>query len=72
MVECLVQLDLVSRFELPDDRRKKQLKLTKRGHALLKDVAAARRADYAAGLVSLSPRVRLALARVLEDALGEL
>ena len=72
MVERLVQLELVSRFELPDDRRKKQLTVTNRGHALLKRIAAARTADYAAGLVSLSPRVRLALAGVLEDALREL
>jgi DNA-binding MarR family transcriptional regulator len=72
MVERLFQLELISRVELPDDRRKKQLTVTSRGHALLKRIATARTADYAAGLVSLSPRVRLALARVLDDALREL
>jgi DNA-binding MarR family transcriptional regulator len=72
MVERLFQLELVSRCESPDDRRKKQLTVTSRGHALLKDIAAARTADYAAGLVSLSPAVRRALARVLEDVLKEL
>lgn len=72
MVERLFQLELVSRFELADDRRKKQLAVTRRGHALLKRIAAARTADYAAGLVSLSPAIRRALAQVLEDALREL
>jgi DNA-binding MarR family transcriptional regulator len=72
MVERLFQLELVSRCESTDDRRKKQLTVTSRGHTLLKRIAAARTADYTAGLVSLSPPVRRALARVLEDALKEL
>ena len=72
MVERLFQLELVSRCESGDDRRKKLLTVTPRGHALLKRIAAARTADYAAGLAALSPTVRLALARVLEDALREL
>lgn len=72
MVERLFQLDLVSRIESTDDRRKKQLAVTRRGRALLKRIAEARTADYAAGIAPLSPGVRTALARVLEDALKEL
>ncbi|MGF6935129.1 DNA-binding MarR family transcriptional regulator [Paraburkholderia sp. UCT70] len=72
MVERLFQLDLVSRVESPDDRRKKQLAVTSNGSALLKRIAEARSADYAAGIAPLSPRVRAALARVLEDVLKEL
>jgi DNA-binding MarR family transcriptional regulator len=62
----------VSRIEAPDDRRKKQLAVTSRGCALLKRIADARTADYAAGLASLSPGIRTALASVLEEALKEL
>ncbi|MGF6288304.1 DNA-binding MarR family transcriptional regulator [Paraburkholderia youngii] len=72
MVERLFQLDLVSRIDSPDDRRKKQLSVTRHGRALLKRIAEARTADYAAGIASLSPGVRTALARVLQDALKEL
>jgi DNA-binding MarR family transcriptional regulator len=72
MVERLFQLELVSRVEAPGDRRKKQLAATPRGHALLKRIAAARSADYAAGIAPLSPQVGAALARVLEDALKQL
>jgi len=72
MVERLFQLELVSRAESSDDRRKKQLGLTSRGRGLLKRIAEARCADFAAGIAPLPPRLRAALARVLEDALKEL
>lgn len=72
MVERLVQLELVSRTASSDDRRKRQLAVTSRGRALLERIARARTADYAAGIAPLSPGLRAALTRVLEDALKEL
>jgi DNA-binding MarR family transcriptional regulator len=72
MVERLFQLDLVSRDESAYDRRKKSVAVTARGRALLKRIAAARSAEYAAGIAPLSPRVKAALERVLKDALEEL
>jgi DNA-binding MarR family transcriptional regulator len=72
MVERLFQLDLVSRVESAYDRRKKSVAVTARGRALLKRIAAARSAEYAAGIAPLSPRVKAALERVLKDALEEL
>jgi DNA-binding MarR family transcriptional regulator len=72
MVERLFQLDLVSRVESADDRRKKSVAVTVRGRALLKRIATARSADYAAGIAPLSPRIKKALARVLNEALEEL
>jgi len=72
MVERLVQLDLVSRAESGDDRRKKHLAVTQEGRALLKRFGKARSADYAAGMAPLSPRLRASLAQVLKDALEEL
>jgi DNA-binding MarR family transcriptional regulator len=72
MVDRLVQLNLVSRAELADDRRKKQLAVTRDGGSLLKRISKARSADYAAGIAPLSPRVRTALQQVLKDALKEL
>jgi len=72
MVERLFQLELVSRVESSDDRRKKQLAVTPRGLALLKRIAQARSVDYAAGIAPLSARLKVSLARVLEQTLKEL
>ena len=72
MVDRLFQLGLVSRAESLEDRRKKRLGVTPEGRALLKRIARARSADYAAGLTPLSPRLRAALSQVLRDALEEL
>jgi DNA-binding MarR family transcriptional regulator len=72
MIERLFQLELVSRVESADDRRKKSVAVTARGRALLKRIATARSADYAAGIAPLSPRIKIALERVLKGALEEL
>jgi DNA-binding MarR family transcriptional regulator len=72
MIERLCRLDLASRVELPADRRKKSITVTSRGHTLLKRIATARSADYAAGIALLSPRVKAALILALNDALDEL
>ena len=72
MVDRLFQLGLVSRVESADDRRKKSIAVTPKGRALLKRLAAARSADYAAGIAPLSPRVKAALQQILEAAIEEL
>ncbi|HTY49720.1 MAG TPA: MarR family transcriptional regulator, partial [Steroidobacteraceae bacterium] len=55
MVDRLFRLQLVSRTESADDRRRTRLAVTLGGRALLRQVAKARSADYAAGLALLSP-----------------
>ncbi|MBV8534965.1 MAG: MarR family transcriptional regulator [Alphaproteobacteria bacterium] len=72
MIERLNQLGLVTRTEMSDDRRKKTVKLTRKGQALLGRVREARSLEYSAGVARLSPPVRAELARALLRALGEL
>jgi DNA-binding MarR family transcriptional regulator len=72
MIDRLLLLDLVTRTEAPDDRRRKVVAVTHKSEALLERIHKARAAEYGAGTRCLSPRVRVELARVLRKALQEL
>ncbi|HVA12715.1 MAG TPA: MarR family transcriptional regulator [Stellaceae bacterium] len=72
MIDRLDQLGLVARIAVPEDRRKKAIELTRKGHALLHRVREARSAEYRAGVARLSLKLRADLARVLARALREL
>ena len=72
MVDRLHRLHLVTRSEMPDDRRKKQIELTQTGQALLERLAQARSAEFEAGTARLSAALRAELAGLLERAVGHL
>jgi DNA-binding MarR family transcriptional regulator len=72
MIDRLFGLDLVSRTEAPDDRRRKLIAITPKASALLERVRQARASEYAAGVARLSPKLRAELMKVLRKALHEL
>jgi DNA-binding MarR family transcriptional regulator len=72
MIERLFQLKLLTRQESPDDRRRKDIAITRRGGEMLERVRRARAAEYAAGVSGLSRKMRSELAAVLTRALEEL
>lgn len=72
MIDRLFTLELLSRVEADQDRRRKNVSVTKKGAALLDKVRRARAAEYAAGVSGLTPSVRSDLLGVLRRALQEL
>jgi DNA-binding MarR family transcriptional regulator len=72
MIDRLLLLDLVTRTEAPDDRRRKVIAFTHKAEALLERIHNARAAEYGAGTRRLSPKVRAELASALRKALQEL
>jgi MarR family transcriptional regulator, organic hydroperoxide resistance regulator len=72
MIDRLFALDLLTRVEAEEDRRRKKLGVTRKGQALLERVRRARAAEYAAGVSGLSTKVRADLLSVLRRALKEL
>jgi DNA-binding MarR family transcriptional regulator len=72
MIERLFLLNLLTRAEAAEDRRRKRIAVTARGRALLERVRRARATEYAAGTSRLSPKLRAELARLLRRALQEL
>jgi DNA-binding MarR family transcriptional regulator len=72
MIDRLHQLNLVTRAEMEEDRRKKRIAPTRAGQALLRRLYEARSAEYEAGVAPLSGRVRGELRSVLAQALDEL
>jgi DNA-binding MarR family transcriptional regulator len=72
MIDRLFGLDLVTRTEAPDDRRRKLIAVTPKATALLERVRKARASEYAAGVAKLSPKVRAEFLKVLRKALREL
>ena len=72
MIDRLFVLDLLTRVEADEDRRRKNVGLTKKGVALLDRVRRARAAEYEAGVSGLTPKVRSDLLGVLRRALKEL
>jgi DNA-binding MarR family transcriptional regulator len=72
MIERLFQLKLLTREESPDDRRRKDIAITRRGGDLLERVRRARAVEYAAGVSGLSRKLRTELTVVLTRALEEL
>ncbi len=72
MIDRLFDLDLVTRTEVAQDRRKKRIAPTAKARALLERVRKARSAEYGAALAGLPPRLRLELARTVHKVLREL
>ena len=72
MVDRLFGLDLVTRTEAPEDRRRKQIAITAKARDLLERVRKARASEYAAGVARLSPQLRTDLLKLLRKALREL
>jgi DNA-binding MarR family transcriptional regulator len=72
MIDRLFSLDLVTRAEAPEDRRRKMIAVTHKARQLLERIRKARAAEYAAGACRLSPKLRVELASVLRKALHEL
>ena len=72
MIDRLFALDLLTRVEADEDRRRKKVSVTRKGAALLDRVRRARAAEYAAGVSGLTPKVRAELLAVLRRALDEL
>jgi DNA-binding MarR family transcriptional regulator len=72
MVDRLFELDLVTRTEMSQDRRKKRISPTAKARALLERVRKARSAEYGAALAVLTPRLRSELARAVQRVLREL
>jgi DNA-binding MarR family transcriptional regulator len=72
MIDRLFALDLLTRVEAEEDRRRKKVSVTRKGQALLERVRRARASEYAAGVSGLSTKVRADLLSVLRRALKEL
>jgi DNA-binding MarR family transcriptional regulator len=72
MIDRLFALDLLTRVEAEEDRRRKKVSVTRQGQALLERIRRARAAEYAAGVSGLSTKVRADLLAVLRRALKEL
>jgi len=72
MIDRLFVLDLLTRVEADEDRRRKKVSVTRKGRALLERVRRARAAEYAAGVAGLTPKVRADLQSVMARALKEL
>ena len=72
MIDRLFALELLTRVEAEEDRRRKKVSVTRKGQALLERVRRARAAEYAAGVSGLSTKVRADLLSVLRRALKEL
>lgn len=72
MVERLVQQGLLARAEDRNDRRRKSITVTAAARALLRRLGAARSAEYALGLSSLSPALVREVGDVAARAVAEL
>jgi DNA-binding MarR family transcriptional regulator len=65
LIQRLVEMDLVTREEDPDDRRQKRIELTRAGAALIERLGALRAAEIGRGFASLPPNLRNDLLDVL-------
>lgn len=72
MIERLVQQGLLARTEDETDRRRKSIAITSPARALLRKLGAARSAEYALGLASLSPAVLREMRDVATRAIEQL
>ena len=72
MIDRLFLLGLLMRSEALDDRRRKDVAVTPKGHALIERIRRARSAEYEAGVASLSHKLRSDLAQLLRKALAAL
>jgi DNA-binding MarR family transcriptional regulator len=72
MIERLVQQGLLVRTEDEGDRRRKSIAITRPARVLLRKLGAARSAEYALGLASLSPALLREMRDVATRAVDEL
>lgn len=72
MIERLVQQGLLGRAEDERDRRRKSIAMTGPARALLRKLGAARSAEYALGVASLSPALLREMRDVATRAVAEL
>lgn len=72
MIDRLVRQGLLSRTEDPADRRCKRVGVTQLALSLLRRIEAARSAQYAQAMASLSPQLRSRLVPLLRQAIVQL
>jgi DNA-binding MarR family transcriptional regulator len=72
MLDRLFVLTLLTRREASEDRRRKRVALTRRGHEVLERVRQARTQEYAAGVTALPDELRADLSDVLTRVLAQL
>lgn len=72
MIDRLFSLDLVTRAEASEDRRRKMIAVTHKARQLLERIRKARASEYATGVRGLSQKLRMELVSVLRKALQEL
>jgi DNA-binding MarR family transcriptional regulator len=72
MIDRLFSLDLVTRAEASEDRRRKMIAVTNKARQLLERIRKARASEYATGVRGLSQKLRMELVSVLRKALQEL
>ena len=72
MIDRLVRQGWLDRAEDSADRRRKSIRVTPQGRDLLRNVEAARSADFASGLNAVSEELRAQLATLLERAVAEI
>jgi DNA-binding MarR family transcriptional regulator len=65
LVQKLVESDMVTRTEDPDDRRQKRIALTRAGATLIDRVSTQRAAEIGRGVAALPPTLRAELLDVL-------
>ncbi len=72
MIDRLVRQGWLDRAEDPADRRRKAIRVTPQACGLLRNLEAARSADFDLGLSSVSEELRAQLAAALERAVVEI
>jgi MarR family 2-MHQ and catechol resistance regulon transcriptional repressor len=72
MIEQLVQGGLVSRLEVPEDRRSKRIQITGKGRAFIHRLDVERRSEFADAMSHLKPQTALRLAQAARAAVAEL
>jgi DNA-binding MarR family transcriptional regulator len=71
MIDRLVQQGMLHRSEDPVDRRRKTVTTTPAVRAFLRELRAARSADYDVGLATVTPELRARLVALLERVVAK-
>jgi len=71
MIGQLVEAGLVSRFDVPQDRRSKHIEITPKGRALIQKLELERRRELAGSLNQLKPQTLRKLRQALQAALED-
>ena len=72
MIEQLVQGGLVARFDAPQDRRSKRVRITDQGRALIQRLDVERRREFAGWVAQLRPHTARRLAQAVRLAVDDL